>query len=400
MSAQGRLKGAVIGLGRMGKQHALCCKDHPQVELKAVCDLQVELAKEVAGECGCGSYSDVGGMLDGQQLDFVVLATPGQAHKQPAMLVAEAGIRGIICESPLATSTQDAREILLAAKSSGTRLLVLYRNRFLPFFRAIKLALETGVLGEAVYADLKLDSGLGTASDVWGEPSPEGSSGSSFASFLMSHTVDLACWWFAPARVERVIGIKQSRKLLGGADLYDSFLLFDSGLKVRVKSEWTRALPDLKELVVTVTGTEGGASCVASAGYSASPGLRFDFHKEGDVQKVVEFKEKLSSWGTNCRLTVGKATPGIAAIEIPAEENQFDSANLLHHYIKALETGKETVGDVPGVGRIPEGPVDGWEQVRVVGAVEESAKKQLPVELGQMAVGRPETSLKAVERSE
>jgi len=383
----------------MGKQHARYCRDHPQVALKAVCDLQAELAEEVAGECGCSACSDVAGMLDAQQLDFVVIATPGQAHKQPAVLAAEAGVKGIICEGPLAASTVDAQEMLLAAKTSGARLLVLCRDRFLPFFRAIKLALETGVLGEPVYADLKLDSGLGTAADVWGELGPGGSASSSFACFLLSHTVDLACWWFAPARVARVIGIKQSRKLLGSADLYDSFLLFDSGLKVRVKSEWTRALPDLKELVVTVTGTQGGASCVASAGYCSSPGLRFDFHKEGDVQKVVAFKEKLSSWGTNCRLTVGKATPGIAAIEIPGEENQFDSGNLLYHYIKSLETGKETVEDVPGLGRIPDGPVDGWEQVRVVRAVEESAKKQVPVELGQVAVGRPEASVRAGERS-
>lgn len=386
MSAEGKLKAAVIGLGRMGEQHAHCCREHPEVELKAVCDLRPELAKEVADRCGCACYTDVASLLDAQQLDFVVIATPGHVHKQPAVLAAEAGISGIICESPLATSVQDAREMLLAAKTSDTRVLVFYRERFLPFFRAIRLALEMGVLGEPVYADLKLDSGISIPTS------------SSFAYLLLCHTVDLACWWFAPARVERVMGIKQSRKLLGRADLYDSFLLFDSGLKVRVKSEWTRALPELREFVITITGTQGGVSCVASPGYGANPGLRFDFHKEGDVRKVVEFKEELSNWGMNSRLIVGRATPGIAAIEIPGDQNKFELANLLYHYVKSLKTGSEVVEDVPGVGRIPDGPIDGWEQVRVVGAVEESARQQLPVELGQRAVTQPETSLEILER--
>ncbi len=388
MEVEDKLNAAVLGVGSTGCQDALYLRKSPEVELKAVYDPRAEVAEQVARECGCRHYIEIQPLFEAERLDFVVIAMPALLHKQLVLLAAQKALKGIICECPLAVTSAEARQMLQAVQASGTRLLLLNRDRFLPFFRVIKLALDMGVLGEPLYADVKLDSDACLAVSLADGQDLNQVEGFSPAQCLLGHMLDLICWWFAPARVKQVMGIKQSRNSIGEAELYDSFLLFDNGLKARVKSEWARSVPKLREFILTITGTHGGLTCTESPGFASIPGLRLEFHKQGDMQKALDFRELLTEWGIHTRLLVGRADPVVVAIEVLADEEELDSETVLAHYVRCLKTGQDVVENVPGVGKVSEAAREAWQPIKIIEAIEQSARSQTPLEVDQQDVAQ------------
>jgi predicted dehydrogenase len=61
-----------------------------------------------------------------------------------------AGVKGIFCEKPMATTLDDADRMIAAAERSGTRVLVDHLRRFDAFYRQAKYLLDAGTIGPLV----------------------------------------------------------------------------------------------------------------------------------------------------------------------------------------------------------------------------------------------------------
>ena len=93
--------------------HASTLAAMPNLELVAVCDLLPELLDDFkttwADELpDANTYTDHREMLAAEKLDILVVATSDNRHADIVVDGAEAGVRGILCEKPLATSLEDA----------------------------------------------------------------------------------------------------------------------------------------------------------------------------------------------------------------------------------------------------------------------------------------------------
>jgi predicted dehydrogenase len=107
------LKGSVVGC-RAGRGHALAMAESGEFAVTAVCDLDEELAAKVADQLGGGAvYADYAEMLERERPDVVAVATPNDSHARLTIAAAEAGVRGVCCEKPMATSMAEGRAILL-----------------------------------------------------------------------------------------------------------------------------------------------------------------------------------------------------------------------------------------------------------------------------------------------
>jgi predicted dehydrogenase len=142
---------AVIGCN-MGKNHALACERLDAYELVAVCDLIEEKARDLSRQTKrAKAYTDVSVMLAEQKPDVVCIATPNTTHKALTLQAADAGVRGIYCEKPMAANLADARMMADICKSKGIPLVIGHQRRMLTEFRKMRELMEAGEIGEIRY---------------------------------------------------------------------------------------------------------------------------------------------------------------------------------------------------------------------------------------------------------
>jgi predicted dehydrogenase len=99
--------------------------------LTAGCDLREDRRQAFARRWRCPSvYSELGAMLETERPDVLHVATPTESH---CVLIAEAARRGvplIICEKPLCSKAEEAREALAACREYGATLMVNHERRY------------------------------------------------------------------------------------------------------------------------------------------------------------------------------------------------------------------------------------------------------------------------------
>lgn len=158
----------IIGCGIVGMNQVRAFSQIQGVKVAAVSDVVEERAKKAASAVNSRYYLDYRDMLKEEALDLVSVATPDHLHKQPVIDSIDAGVGNLICEKPLATSLEDAYEMARVVKKSNTRFCVDFENRWLPNFKAIKLAVSKGVIGEPVYASAVLSDRVDVPLEMWG----------------------------------------------------------------------------------------------------------------------------------------------------------------------------------------------------------------------------------------
>ncbi|NYG06130.1 putative dehydrogenase [Phycicoccus badiiscoriae] len=135
----------LVGAGRFAGFVADVTADLPGVELRAVADPVLERAQALAHRHGARSLPDWEALLDGPDVDVVVVATPPATHAHIAAAALEAG-RHVFCEKPLATDVGQAHELIELVERSGRVLVVDHVLRYNPILRALT-ALQPDLLG-------------------------------------------------------------------------------------------------------------------------------------------------------------------------------------------------------------------------------------------------------------
>ena len=150
---------AIIGCGRKGEGRTGCAIGHHHAEgyracddvrFVAFCDIVAENAEAFRAEHGAGDerlYTDYHAMLRTEQPDIVSVATWPALHAPMTVACAEAGVRAVHCEKPMALTFGDARRMAAACEKSGTQLTFNHQRRFGPTFRKVRELLANGAIG-------------------------------------------------------------------------------------------------------------------------------------------------------------------------------------------------------------------------------------------------------------
>lgn len=149
--SNGKLRAAVIG-GGLGGSHGYAYARAPQYELVAVCDINPEIFERFfeRAEIERGlinEYTDYRVMLAAENLDVVSVATPDHLHVDPVCDASDAGVRGILCEKPLATTLADADRIIATIERNNTKLSVDHTRSWIPSHQAVRQAIREGEIG-------------------------------------------------------------------------------------------------------------------------------------------------------------------------------------------------------------------------------------------------------------
>lgn len=383
------LRSGVIGLGILGSQHVEFLAAHPQVEVAAVADVRRDQAEAIAVTAGAEPYTDYTRMLAEHNLDLVVVATPDPLHKEPVIAAVRAGVPNVLQEKPMATSVSDAEEMVEAAEAARAHIFINYANRGSAFDRATYQVLRRGLIGDVVYGEIHLDDNISVPTQMWGDRTREWVSGSSTAQFLLSHVVDLLRWLLGPAEVSEVYAIAQ-RKVLGYTpDLYDAYLVFDNGAKLRVKAEWIKHIDGLVEFGISFSGSEGSLFYIKRPGFGQVEGWRANVSDGITTEALLSLQQELLAEGINVRAllhhpdpTAGKLKAGGGGLKRGLEAFTLpqDWWRVARGFVDAILEGTLTPSSWKGYGPLPTG-IDGLRQTQVVSAIVASAERREPVAL-------------------
>jgi predicted dehydrogenase len=133
----------------MSHRHVTGYKESPDCELIALCDLVEENAKAFQEQHGGERiYTDYPTMLSEANLDIVSVCTWPHLHAPMVIACAEAGVKAIHCEKPMATTFGDSKRMVEACAKSGTQLTFNHQRRFNKPFRKAKELLDAGEIGD------------------------------------------------------------------------------------------------------------------------------------------------------------------------------------------------------------------------------------------------------------
>lgn len=122
-----RIRVAVIGVGYLGRFHALIYSRLPNVDLVGVVDTDRDRARAVAAEVGCVSYDAIEDLIG--LVDAVSVVVPTTDHLHVAAPFLTRGVH-VLLEKPIAPTLADGAEIVRLAQVHGATLQIGHVERF------------------------------------------------------------------------------------------------------------------------------------------------------------------------------------------------------------------------------------------------------------------------------
>jgi predicted dehydrogenase len=152
---------AVVGAGYWGPNLIRNCSSCQDIQLVAVCDNDaVRLAQVLAGYPGVEAVDSFEKILEQDDVDAVVIATPVGTHATLAIAALRAG-KHVLVEKPLASSVSEAEGMVAAAREAGRVLMVDHTFIYSGPIRKIKEIVDSGDLGDIYYVDsVRINLGL------------------------------------------------------------------------------------------------------------------------------------------------------------------------------------------------------------------------------------------------
>ncbi len=154
-----QLRVGIIGCGRpwrsegasgfgMAHLHARGYARVPGAALVALADIRQENALAFQAEHGGERiYHDYRAMLEREHLDVVSVCTWPALHAEMVIAAAEAGVRAIHCEKPMAPTYGESRRMAEVCRAHGVQLTFNHQRRFGPLFQAARVLLRGGAVG-------------------------------------------------------------------------------------------------------------------------------------------------------------------------------------------------------------------------------------------------------------
>lgn len=270
------LKIGIIGCGGIAKgKHLPALARIESVELVAFCDLilaRAEETKESYGAETARTFSDYREMLANTELDVVHVCTPNSSHAELSIAAMEADCH-VMCEKPMAKTSQEAEAMIAAAKRTGKKLTIGYQNRFRTDSTYLHEVCQEGALGDIYFG--KAHAIRRRAVPTWGVFLDEEAQGGGPLIDIGTHALDLTLWMMDNYQPKFVVGkayheLSSTEKAANAWGPWDpekftvedsafGFITMENGATIFLESSWALNSLDVKEAKTTLCGNKGGA---------------------------------------------------------------------------------------------------------------------------------------------
>ncbi|GIN69596.1 myo-inositol 2-dehydrogenase [Bacillus sp. J14TS2] len=193
----------IVGLGRLGKIHAMNIVKHTQgAELYAACSLEEEELKFAKSKLGVKeTYKSYEEMVNNPNLDAVCIVSPSGFHPKQICLAMEKGLH-VFSEKPLGLDVKEIERTIKVINAHPQQIFLLgFMRRYDESYQYAKKLVNEGELGElTVVRCYGIDPHSGLESFV--KFAGASNSGGLFADMSI-HDIDLVRW-FTKKEISRV----------------------------------------------------------------------------------------------------------------------------------------------------------------------------------------------------
>jgi UDP-N-acetyl-2-amino-2-deoxyglucuronate dehydrogenase len=193
-----RVRIALVGCGRISKNHFEALAQLAEYELTGVCDIVEDRARVAGQQAGVRWWTSYEQMLKEAESDIITIATPSGLHPEHGILAARAG-KHVITEKPMAINLDGADALIKACDDAGVRLFVVKQNRLNAPIQLLRRAIERGRFGKLFLANCTV---YWTRPQEYYDQAPwRGTRALDGGAFMnqASHYVDLVQWLMGPA---------------------------------------------------------------------------------------------------------------------------------------------------------------------------------------------------------
>lgn len=344
----------VIGVGMGGVHVRGFLSERERIEVTALADLDEQRMDRIARACteaGAPApqrFTDYREMLELDEIDIVLIATPNFLHAPMAVDCLRAGKHALV-EKPPSNTVEGAQQILDAVRETGNRCMIGVSNRFRTEMRRLKAIIERDEFGDIYFAKtgwtrrhgIPLGSGAGWFIDR------ERAGGGPLVD-LGVHVLDLAWWLMGCPKATSVTGATYDpfiRELKGAKasveDLAAGFVRFANGAALFLEASWA-SHTDRERGYCTLLGTKSGIEVDL---YPVGDRKVFTMHteKHGDRYDItfpqyerLDWQPVLCNQLLHFAECIRKGTPNMA----DAEEG-LEVMRMLFALYESAETGRE-----------------------------------------------------------
>lgn len=285
-----KIKIGIIGCGGIANnKHFPALIFHKDLcEMVAFCDIIKERAEKAAKEYGVPGakvYTDYKELLKDKSIEVVHVLTPNVMHSPITVAAFEAG-KNVMCEKPMAHTTEAAQAMIDAWKKSGKKFTIGYQNRFRPEVQSLHESCANGELGEIYFA--KAHALRRRAVPTWGVFPDKSKQGGGPLIDIGTHALDITLWMMNNYKPVSVTGsvFQKLGKLEDGPEgnmfgpwdpktyeVEDSafgYVKMENGATIFLESSWALNILESKEAATTLCGTKAGAQINSGMSYKTN----------------------------------------------------------------------------------------------------------------------------------
>ncbi|MER2128306.1 Gfo/Idh/MocA family oxidoreductase [Solibacillus sp.] len=244
-----------IGIMSFAHIHATSYADAirriPSATLTAIYDTDFSRGQQASTVYDVPFFADITQFL-ANPIDVVLVCSENVLHKEMVIAAAKAK-KHILCEKPIATTLEDAEEMIAACEENGVKLSIAYPVRYSAPIRDLKQAIDAGELGDIV-AIRSTNRGQNPGGWFIDEQLAGGGA-------VLDHTVhmvDIMRWYLDSEAMEVSAFANRYFTELDTDDAGIMTIVFENGVVASHDASWSRfpQFPTWGDVMIEVIGTK------------------------------------------------------------------------------------------------------------------------------------------------
>jgi predicted dehydrogenase len=325
----------LIGAGAIVQvAHLPVLKKLKTVEIAAICDVDLAKVRALAERFQINAvFDDIEDLLDHQQIDAILVATPNHLHEPHVLAGLSAGCH-VLVEKPGSLTPAGEQRIARLAEKKGRTVMIGMTHRYRPDAQAVRSFVQSGELGEidSIRASWHV-SRPARAQLGWRTRKDEAGGGAVLDLGLTM--VDL-CLWLAgnptPARVSANLSKPKGER--GVEQSGSAFVVCKEGLAIFVDVTW-RHIGEQERFGVGIRGSKGTAGINPLHVWKELNGVPQDVSPTGSLSRESAFTASFrAEWAHFLAAMAGEA-------KVPPLSEHITLLKVIEAIYKSAAEGKD-----------------------------------------------------------
>jgi predicted dehydrogenase len=137
----------IIGCGKIFPRHIEAINENSEYQLVSICDIDHDILKAQANSIGVTGYCDYKEMIDENDLNFIVIATPNHQHYEQALYCLQNGC-DVLIEKPATLDPKSVSKILAVAEKNGQKAYCVLQVRLNSCIQNLKKLIDSHEIGK------------------------------------------------------------------------------------------------------------------------------------------------------------------------------------------------------------------------------------------------------------